>query len=963
MSAPAPLPGPDASLLDAALAYAARGWPVLPLHEPVSDACTCGWSPSTPDAGCRGKSIGKHPRTRHGKDDASTDPSVIRAWWREWPTANVGLATTSFLVIDVDGFVGEVSLEDLIEDHGALPPTLEARTGGGGRHLIYRHPAGEPIKNKVAAAEKLDTRSHGGHIVAAPSLHASGRRYEWADPGAPIADLGDHGLVALLRAAKRPGPSAAKPLPPAPRVEGHGTDRDLARARGILRAACERIAALTDGRRAALISESHKVGGYLWTGLGFEEAEAALVDAGRRSGTKHDPYRVVRYGLDTGKNAPLALPPDDDPPRGTRQRKTDGPRPQGRQPEPPIDIYEDEATQASPEDRGDASSPGPRDTSRQERHRSGGARKGPPTRPGVLQRLERTLELFGLADADTRAQMLAGLHGEVDELAAAWADHESEIRGAFTRLRSGRGNSVAAGEILRLVIKAAERLAGAARQTRQAASTPHDIRLGPDLDRVEEETIAAIAARDDGVYQRSAQLVQVVEDRLVPVDRWHLRTRLTRVARFLQSKGDGAVAHVSPPIDLVQGVLARRSWRGIRPITAVVREPILRPDGTVLQAEGYDTATATIYAPTQAWPAVPAAPELEDAQESAARLLEVVGAFPVASGAALSAWLAAVLTPLARFAFTGPAPWFLWTANVRGTGKSLMASVAAIIATGDDPAATSAPDRDEEMRKILTSCAVAAKRLVLLDNLVGDIGWPSLDAVLTSSRHGDRILGSSTQIDVPMTTVWYGTANSPVFRADTSRRVLPIPLDSGTPNPEHRRFRIGDLKGFVRARRAELAVDALTILRAYSAAGRPEQDLPAWGSYEGWSALVRGAIVWLGYPDPAATTEGIGEIDLGQQTLERLLAAIWSWRRDRTWTVAELQADLAQDNLGALGELEGAVQDLTESEKFSRPKVGKRLIRLRGRMVNVDNRVLRFHAVKDRHTKAWTYRVCEPAAK
>src|SRR5207253_2424876 len=43
------------------------------------------------------------------------------------------------------------------------------------------------------------------------------------------------------------------------------------------------------------------------------------------------------------------------------------------------------------------------------------------------------------------------------------------------------------------------------------------------------------------------------------------------------------------------------------------------------------------------------------------------------------------------------------------------------------------------------------------------------------------------------------------------------------------------------------------ILRGYCAAGRPAQDLPAWGSFEGWSALVRYAVVWIGLPDPGET--------------------------------------------------------------------------------------------------------------
>ncbi len=60
-------------LLEAALAYAAEGWPVLPLHTPRGQQCSCGRA----DCG----SVGKHPRTRNGLTDASTDPDTIREWW------------------------------------------------------------------------------------------------------------------------------------------------------------------------------------------------------------------------------------------------------------------------------------------------------------------------------------------------------------------------------------------------------------------------------------------------------------------------------------------------------------------------------------------------------------------------------------------------------------------------------------------------------------------------------------------------------------------------------------------------------------------------------------------------------------------------------------------------------------------------------------------------------------------
>lgn len=157
-------------LLDAALDYARRGWPVLPLHNPdyVSHRCSCG------KADC--SSPGKHPRLQHGLHEASTDDAVIRGWWGRWPLANVGLRTgVVFDVLDVDGDEGA----DSIRDAGDLPIVPEAFTGGGGNHLLFI-PTG--AGNRAGILPKVDWRGKNGYIVAAPSLHVSGDYYAWMTP-------------------------------------------------------------------------------------------------------------------------------------------------------------------------------------------------------------------------------------------------------------------------------------------------------------------------------------------------------------------------------------------------------------------------------------------------------------------------------------------------------------------------------------------------------------------------------------------------------------------------------------------------------------------------------------------------------------------------------------------------------------------------------------------------------------
>lgn len=162
-------------LVEAALSYARRGWPVLPIHTVTNGRCSC-----SKGASCA--SPGKHPRAARGLSEASTDTATISSWWGRWPDANVAVragADAGFIALDVDPrHGGGVSLEALEQEHGPLPETVEALTGGGGRHLLFKHP-GRKVSPKVNIRPGLDVRGDGSYIVVAPSVHASCKAYSW----------------------------------------------------------------------------------------------------------------------------------------------------------------------------------------------------------------------------------------------------------------------------------------------------------------------------------------------------------------------------------------------------------------------------------------------------------------------------------------------------------------------------------------------------------------------------------------------------------------------------------------------------------------------------------------------------------------------------------------------------------------------------------------------------------------
>jgi hypothetical protein len=163
------------SLLQAALEYAAMGYAVFPLHNPLPDSkCSCR------NPYC--KSVGKHPRTRSGVLSATTNTETIRKWWSQWPDANIAIATgkkSGIIVIDVDADRGgEETLRLLEEQNDKLPPTSTVITGRG-RHLYFTYPEHQTVRNSHdKLGPGIDVKSDNAYVVAPPSRHPNGRVYQ-----------------------------------------------------------------------------------------------------------------------------------------------------------------------------------------------------------------------------------------------------------------------------------------------------------------------------------------------------------------------------------------------------------------------------------------------------------------------------------------------------------------------------------------------------------------------------------------------------------------------------------------------------------------------------------------------------------------------------------------------------------------------------------------------------------------
>jgi hypothetical protein len=172
-------------MLDAALAYAQRGWRIVPL-KPRSKF---------------------PPLMKDWPNQASTDSDVIRSWFRRWPDMNIGIATgrrSGLVVVDVDNYKPEYDggIERLEERFGKLPETIQALTPAGGEHYLFKYPEGVRIGNKTDLEPAIDIKATGGYIVAPPSVHSSGKSYIWEVEHDPLdgAELADFPLSLASRA-------------------------------------------------------------------------------------------------------------------------------------------------------------------------------------------------------------------------------------------------------------------------------------------------------------------------------------------------------------------------------------------------------------------------------------------------------------------------------------------------------------------------------------------------------------------------------------------------------------------------------------------------------------------------------------------------------------------------------------------------------------------------------------------
>lgn len=515
-----------------------------------------------------------------------------------------------------------------------------------------------------------------------------------------------------------------------------------------------------------------------------------------------------------------------------------------------------------------------------------------------------------------------------------------------------------------------------------------EIQLTEELSDVTDYACDALA-NDPEIYQRGGALVNVIQPALSPEDaapgvpmirelpHATLNVRLAQIARWLKlEKKSGNWKRVNVPAAIVNAVHARGEWPKVRPLAAVSTAPTMRPNGTVLQTPGYDAATAILYWPTLPFAEVADEPSRDDARNAAEAILDLAVDFPFAesdNGANRSAWLAAVLTLAARHAIMGPCPLFAVDGNTPGAGKSRLVDLAMMIVHGTKAARSSISNKDEELRKQITSLLLEGSPAALFDNIQsgGRFGGPAFDALLTSDVWKDRDLGRLRVLVLPSRAVFFSTGNNQRFTGDLPRRTLRIRLESPLENPEDRAgFKHGEGDALLRkalANRKFLVAQALTILRAHAVAGRPRCG-KSWGSFEAWNDIVGGAIRWLGYADPldarATADSGADETRIAAACV---IAAMLSIGRPLTarelvnelYPITRFDDERTPDLFPTFAPARDSLENVTGAKGVPQPThVGYFLKRIQGRVVGGKAVVSEL----DRHSKVQRWRIREAGA-
>jgi hypothetical protein len=498
---------------------------------------------------------------------------------------------------------------------------------------------------------------------------------------------------------------------------------------------------------------------------------------------------------------------------------------------------------------------------------------------------------------------------------------------------------------------------------RSAARMKPIIRVIPgELNRVVDAAERELA-RSGRHYQRGGLIVTVVTDpgtretRVKDIGQPALVRALAGAATWERFDGrcQGWV-RIDPPARHTAVLFDSYSYPHLPVLNGLARQPYLLPDGGLMTTAGYDRITGMFGVFDVREFFVPDSPTRKQAEAALVLLNDLLAEFPFSGNSDLAAALAAMLSAAVRPSLAH-APMFHVRAPMVGSGKSYLCELITVFATPQRGTPTTFPSDSEECRKLLLAELLRAPAVIEFDNLTGDLlAHKSLCTALTSEFMSGRILGVSKTATVGTRVLFLSSGNNVGPVQDMTRRCITIRLNPSCETPATRSFKRPELVREVLCERGRYVSAALTIVRAWLAAGRPRTACRPLAGYIDWSDLCRQPLLWLGRSDPTVSVfEAIAQ-DPDREILMRLLKA-WQAVFGRAPAMvrdAVKQTKILQEEHQELGEV---LRDIAEERgEINRRKLGWWIRRHAGRVVD-GRRFVR--ASGNRSAEAWQVEVVE----
>ena len=384
-------------------------------------------------------------------------------------------------------------------------------------------------------------------------------------------------------------------------------------------------------------------------------------------------------------------------------------------------------------------------------------------------------------------------------------------------------------------------------QTYELTAMTETVRLAAGARHNYMNQVATVLNQRSELYRRADRLVAITPESTFEVQTEHhvltIFDRSFRFEKFNEKKKEWLVS--DPPATLAQQFLGAFGSQ-FSVIKALITAPIIDPQTRrLLNTTGYDTSTGVYAAmPDDVHPVIllPTLAEVEHALKVlwwSVRLFPYAG--PVDETVMLTAMLTAVVRPLLP-----TAPGFAFDAPVQASGKSLLTKVLAEL-SGTVPIMSPHPGSsgEQELRKSMFAMLLEGRRVIVFDNVVGEVDSASLAAVFTSPMYSDRILGKSSSGTVPTNALILMSGNNITFKGDLPRRVLKCRIDPKTETPHQRSFAFNPAE-MVRVHRQQIVAAALTLIYGYLSLGREVRlGTGRTASFDLWDDMIRQTVCWL----------------------------------------------------------------------------------------------------------------------